>query len=121
MHQNSNEKPFDLEQRTRDFAMRVRRFIKNEKKSILNMDDFRQMIRSSGSIGANYIEGNESLSKKDMLMRLRISRKEAKETRYWLLLVKDNIENDTEREQLATEAKEILMILSAIINKVEGK
>lgn len=55
--------------------------------SVGNKEDSKQLIRSSGSVGANYIEANEALSKKDFRMRIKISRKEAKGSRYWLRLV----------------------------------
>jgi len=48
------------------------------------MKTLNSLVRASGSVGANYIEANESLSKKDFLMRVKICRKEAKESRYWL-------------------------------------
>lgn len=51
-------------------------------KSIINVEDGKQVIRSSGSVGANYIEANEALSKKDFCFRIKISRKEAKESKY---------------------------------------
>lgn len=75
------------------------------------------MVRSSSSIGANYIEANEKLGKQDLLMRLRIARKEAKETQYWLELV--IVEEDLKRNALKQEAEELRRILSAIINKVQ--
>jgi len=56
-------------------------------KTIANIEDGKQLIKSSGSTGANYREANESLSKKDFLMRIKISRKEAKESAYWLRLI----------------------------------
>lgn len=78
------------------------------------------MIKSSGSIGANYIEANEKLGDKDFLFRLKISRKEAKESRYWLRLLKSlNEEFADEIEKLIIEAEELRKILSAIINKVQ--
>jgi four helix bundle protein len=79
------------------------------------------LIRSSGSIGANYIEANEAISKKDFVHRLRISRKEAKETRYWLRLVdvEKAMELEAEQASLIQEATELLRILSAIIEKTE--
>lgn len=78
-------------------------------------------MRSSGSVGANYIEANEALSKKDFRMRARIARKEAKETRYWLRLVFTGNDETLEREraELVQESSEILKILSAILNKSE--
>ncbi|MBS3756828.1 MAG: four helix bundle protein [Desulfobacterales bacterium] len=55
---------FDLEERTLEFARNVRSFVKPLHKTELNIEDMKQLIRSSGSIGANYIEANEALSKK---------------------------------------------------------
>jgi len=51
-------------------------------RTIGNTEDIKQVVWSSGSVGANYIEANESLEKKDFRMRIRISRKESKETGY---------------------------------------
>ncbi len=88
-------------------------------RTICNVEDVKQVVRSSGSVGANYIEANEALSKKDFRMRIKISRKEAKETRYWLRLL--DIGNETvvatERDRLIRESEELVRILSAIINK----
>ncbi len=78
---------YDLEERTFLFTKNVVLFIKQLPRSVSNIEFVKQVIRSSGSVGANYIEANESLSKKDFLMRTRISRKEAKETSYWLRLI----------------------------------
>ena len=83
----SNKKPFDLEERTFQFAKEVRLLIKTLEKTISNLEDSRQLIRSSGSVGANYIEANEALSKKDFAFKAKISRKEAKESAYWLRLI----------------------------------
>ena len=75
-------KHYDLEERTELFAKRVRDFVRALPKDLTNLEYFRQLIRASGSVGANYIEANEALSKKDFLMRIKISRKESKESRY---------------------------------------
>ncbi|MCE5276728.1 MAG: four helix bundle protein [Planctomycetaceae bacterium] len=77
-------KPYDLEERTFEFARDVRLLVKRITLTIANIEDCKQLIRSSGSVGANYIEANESLGKKDFQMHVKISRKEAKESRYWL-------------------------------------
>ncbi len=82
-----NSKQYDLEDITLEFAKNVRVFVKKLTKSIANIEDGKQVIRSSGSVGANYIEANESLSKKDFIMRIKICRKESKESRYWLRLI----------------------------------
>jgi four helix bundle protein len=113
------QKPGDLGDRTKEFALDVRRFVQALKKTIGTMEDCRQLIRSSGSVGANYIEANESLGKKDFLLRLRISRKEAKESAYWLELIGKNTDVVAQKtaRQLYEEAKELVSIFSAIISK----
>ena len=73
-----NNKPvYDLEERTFQFAKAVRLFVKTLPKTVANIEDSKQLVKASGSVGANYREVNESLSKKDFLMRMKISRKEA--------------------------------------------
>jgi four helix bundle protein len=106
----------ELELRCLRFAKGVRDYCRDIKHDDINLVYIRQLIRSSSSIGANYIEANEKLGKQDLLMRLRIARKEAKETMYWLRLVSGN---DEQREQWHIEADEIRKILSAIINKLQ--
>jgi four helix bundle protein len=115
-------KTFDLELRTEEFARRCRAFIRTLVKDICNIEDGKQLTRSSGSVGANYIEANESLSKKDFILRIKICRKESKESRYWLKLI--NTENNptltTERLALIQEATEIMKIFGAILIKSQA-
>jgi four helix bundle protein len=114
-------KQYDLEDRTFDFAKNVRAFGKQIPKTLANIEDTKQVVRASGSVGANYIEANESLSKKDFLMRIKICRKEAKESRYWLRLI-DPGENSTvekRRGDLVREATELTSIIGAILRKSE--
>lgn len=89
--------------------------------TIANIEDSKQCVRSTGSVGANYIEANEALSKKDFLMRNKICRKEAKESRYWLRLI--DTENDDriekERSELIGEATELMNIFGSILRKCE--
>ena len=119
MQKAQNPKQYDLEERTFKFALSCRSFIKKLPKSISSMEDCKQLIRSSGSIAANYIEANESLSKKDFIMRIKISRKEAKESRLWLKLV-DTTESDKldeERKALLQEVTELMHIFGSIVTK----
>jgi len=112
------EKKYDLEERTRLFALRVRDLVPKLPNSIANREDGKQLIRSSGSIGANYIEANEALSKKDFVHRIKISRKEAKESIHWLLLLDvEGTGNIKERDLLVVEATELMKIFSAILIK----
>jgi four helix bundle protein len=119
MIKNKNSKQYDLEDRTLEFAKRVRSFVKKLPKTIANQEDGRQLIKASGSVGANYIEANESLGKKDFRMRIKISRKEAKESRYWLRLVdtSEDEELELERIYLIKESTELMNIFGAILKK----
>ena len=119
MVQNSINKPYDLEERTFQFAKEVRLFIKTLEKTIANIEDAKQVVRSSGSVGANYIEANESLSKKDFVYRIKICRKEAKESAYWLRLI-DETNNQINKQlsnELIQESIELKKIFSAIVEK----
>jgi four helix bundle protein len=119
MTEIQNSKPYDLEERTFQFAKAVRLFVKTLPKTIANIEDGKQLVKASGSVGANYREANESLSKKDFLMRIKISRKEAKESAYWLRLIHEtnNLKNSNDAQSLMREAIELKKILSSILEK----
>lgn len=110
---------YDLEERTFQFARAVRVFVKTLPKTIANIEDVKQLIRSSGSVGANYREANEALSKKDFLMKIRISRREAKESAYWLRLIRETntFDEANQADKLLGEANELTKILSSIAAK----
>jgi four helix bundle protein len=108
---------YDLEERTLAFTKTIISFIKSLPKTMGNIEIGKQLIRSAGSIGANYIEANESLSKKDFIMRIRISKKEAKESLYWLKLTEPILADETLREKLIGETTELMNILGAIYRK----
>jgi four helix bundle protein len=114
-------KPDDLEERTAVFAGDVREFVRKLPRTISNAENVKQLVRASGSVAANCIEANESLSAKDKLMRFRISRKEAKEPGLWLRFV--HLDGDAElarrREQLTQESRELRSIMSVIITRLE--
>jgi four helix bundle protein len=98
MLQTQNTKQYDLAKRTFLFAKNVRAFVNNIPKTIANIEDGKQLIRASGSVGANYIEANKALSRKDFYIRVKICRKESNENAYWLQLL--YIEDDLpERER----------------------
>jgi len=104
-------KYYDLEERTFEFAKDVRLFVKTLPKTIANIEDGKQVVRSSGSVGANYIEANESFSKKDFKFRIKIYRKEAKESAYWLKLIfevnNDNEIDKSKNKELVNESIEL--------------
>lgn len=111
---------YDLEERSFNFAKSVALYCKKILGSISNIEYMKQVIRSSGSVGANYIEANEALSKKDFATRVKISRKESKETVYWLrLLVETNSQEfQNDGMSLINESIELKKILSSIIAKL---
>jgi len=121
MTEGENSKQYDLENRTEAFAKRCRQLIRRLPRTITNIEDAKQLARASGSIAANYIEANESLSKKDFRVRVKISRKESKESRLFLRLLcideKDGL--DEERAALVQEATELMNIFGAILRKTE--
>jgi four helix bundle protein len=86
MTKKPNPKEYDPEERTLRFAREVLEFVKTIPRTAGNPEIAKQLIRSSSSVGANYIEANEPLGRKDLLMRIKICRKEARETSYWLKL-----------------------------------
>jgi len=112
-------KQYDLEDRTFEFSKRCRDLVKRIPRTISNIEYGKQLIRSSGSVGGNYIEANESLSKKDFIMRAKICKKEAKESRYWLRLIEvgNNQELINEQQYLIGEAIELMKIFGAMIEK----
>jgi len=121
MAEKQGSKQYDLEERTLRFAQRVREFVKKLPKTLANIEDSRQLVNASGSVGANYIEANEALSKKDFVMRIKICRKEAKESRYWLKLIDTGSVSriEKERDELIQEPTELMNIFGSILRKSE--
>jgi len=114
-------KRYDLEDRTLRFARSVGELVNGLPKTLQNVEYCKQLVRSSGSVGANYIEANESLGKKDFLMRIKICRKESKESRYWLELISCKDEEKGERDKLIQESTELMKIFGAILEKVKQR
>ena len=114
-----SNKKYDLEERTFNFTLNVRDYVNDLPRKLTGAEIGKQLIRSAGSVGANYIEANESLSKKDFLMRIKICRKEAKETKYWLRLSEPRNGFTNLKLHLITESDELMKIFAAILNKVK--
>jgi four helix bundle protein len=110
----------ELEDRFFRFAEATRDFCRKLKWDIINVENVKQLIRLSGSVGANYIEASDDLGKQDEKMKLKIARREAKESIYWLklVLVYEAVELDNKRALLMDEATQIKKILSAILGKL---
>ena len=112
-----NSKPYDLGDRTLKFTKQVIAYVNELPRSIPNLEIGKQLVKSAASIGANYIEAEESLSKKDFAMRIKIARKEAKETKYWLNLGEPKEEQVKQKEILIQESTELMKIFGSIVEK----
>ena len=122
MIQNSNnkqEKRYDLEERCLKFAKRVNAYVNQLPKLVSNLENGKQLVRSAGSVGANYIEANQSLSRKDFGMRIKISRKESNESEFWLELSEPKKELESEKASLLQEALELRKIFGSILEKTK--
>jgi four helix bundle protein len=108
---------YDLEERTFRFAQDIRAFVKGLPRTVANIEDIKQLVRASGSVGANYIEANESLGKRDFIMKIKICRKEAKESRFFLRLLDLGDCPNGQRERFVQEATELMNIFGAIYRK----
>ena len=122
--QNSSlrQRRTDLQERTQTFAANVRTFVRSVPKTIVILDDLKQLIRSSGSVGANYIEARAAVSKKDFLYRIRICRKEAEESLFWLSLIQEHIDDVHKKKCLILlqEIRELASIFTAGAKKMES-
>ena len=117
MDENQNS-PYDLEERTLKYAKDIIKLCKRLPKDTINLRLIGQLIDASGSVGANYREANEAVSKKDFLHRMKITRKECKESSYWLELLKvANQKIDGEIDTFIKESRELRSIFTSIIEK----
>jgi len=109
----------DLIGRTFAFAAQTRQWVNEAPRSLANCEDIRQLVRSSGSVAANYLEAQEGLSRKNFFFRIKICRKEARESGLWLRLLDagPSAPRVAERDRLAREAGELTRIFSAIARK----
>jgi four helix bundle protein len=113
------DQPKNLVWRTFAFARRVRRFVNRLPRSISNYEDSKQLVRSSGSVAANYLEAQEGLSRKDFFYRIKVCRKESRESGLWLLLldIGPDMPMESERKELVQEADELKRIFQSIAGK----
>jgi four helix bundle protein len=118
--ETAGRKRYDLDERTFEFAEEVISFVRLLPRDPATTELIRQVVRSSGSVGANYVEASESLGRKDFLMRARICRNEAKETACWLRLLRGiRPQSDEQRCSLIQEATELTRIFGAIVSRGE--
>jgi four helix bundle protein len=98
----------------------VRLYVRRLSRVTANIEDGKQVIRSSGSVGANYIEANEAISPRDFSLRIKICKKEAKESYLWLRLINPmGAQTEKERNALIQETIELGKIFGAILKKFQ--
>jgi len=120
---NSNDKSgsrpvYDLEERTALFGETVIRFAKSIPKNLVTTPLISQVVRSGTSVGANYCEADDAVSKKDFKNKIGTCRKEARETKLWLRMIATaEPELKAEARKLWQEAKELHLIFAAIWRK----
>ncbi len=107
----------ELEERTKLFAKKCRDYVKKLSKNISNIEYGKQLVRSSGSQASNYIEANEALSKKDFVHRIKICRKEAKESCLWIELTEPINTEKKKQKEIFDEGEELRKIFSTILDK----
>ncbi|WP_193311603.1 four helix bundle protein [Agriterribacter humi] len=110
-------------ERTESFSLNIRDFCLKQKLDIINREYIVQLIRSGGSVAANYIEANENLGEKDLKFRIKVCRKESKESQLWLkhILTYGNNEYESIRVSLLQESFELEKIFWRDIKKVSGE
>ena len=114
--QSSNDKIYDLEERTAKFGEDIIEFAKSLVKDEVNRSLISQIVRSATSIGANYVEADGAESKKDFQHKIAICKKESKETKHWLrMIAKANQHRETDCRKLWQEAQELTLIFSSIL------
>ena len=119
--QLTTSKTFDLDARTEAFAFDCRQYIKLTLKTVASIEDTKQLARSSGSVAANYIEANEALSLKDLHHRIKICRKEVKESRVWLRLLASTVSDPDLARDLIDESLQLIKIFSTVLDKTNHK
>lgn len=118
----TNDKKYDLEDRTAKFSDEVIQFVREIKRDVINLPMISQLVRAATSIGANYMEANGASSQKDFKNKIYICKKEARETKYWLeRIAKANPELKEAARKLWKEAQELTLIFSKITQTLERK
>jgi four helix bundle protein len=113
--------PFEIRKRTFLFAVCAVRSVKRFPRTLDAAEIGRQLLRAATSVGANVEEAHGAESQRDFIHKMGIACKEARETRYWLQLVKAAILDDDEIGGLLQESDELVRILSAIVTKARQK
>ena len=113
------EKIFNLAERTAQFACEIRELIKSLPRTVASIEDIKQLTRSSGSVAANYLEADEAVSKPDFIHKIKICKKEARESGLWLSLLPKVQVTATKHDHLIQESKELVRIFEVIVRNTK--
>ena len=108
--------PYDIRERSFQFAVRVIRGVRHLPNDAASRVVVHQLVKAATSVGANVEEADGAESKRDFVHKLSIARKETRESRYWLRIIRASLSDHAEWAPLQQESEEIARILSAIIN-----
>jgi four helix bundle protein len=122
MDQFLNKKGYNLEERTAKFGENIIRLCKTIEQNIITKPIISQLIRSATSVGANYMEANGASSKRDFRNKIYICKKEIQESKHWLRMVAEAVENKkVEARNLWKEAQELTLIFQKITSSIDKK
>jgi four helix bundle protein len=115
------EVPYDIRERTFQFAVRIIRVVRRLPDDAATRVVAYQLVKAATSVGANVEEADGAESKRDFVHKMSIARKEARESRYWIRIVRASITDHDEWIALQKESEEIARVLSAIISSARKK
>lgn len=115
-------KKFDLEERTARFGEEVIKFCRSLTLDAITDPLVRQIIKSSTSVGANYCEADDAVSRKEFRQKIGTCKKESRETKHWLRMIAAADPTQADRARvLWREASELLLIFASIFRKLTEK
>ena len=113
----TTDKPYDIRDRTFQFSVLVIKWVRTLPRDLGTQIAARQLVESATSIGANVEEADGADTPKDRVYKWTLSRKEARESRYWIRVIYTASADSHEARALEQEVTEIIKILSTLINK----
>ena len=121
MNEKLKGKSKDLKERLYSFALRIVNFVKSLSKNWIAREIGKQLLHSGTSVAANYEEACGAFSKDDFIYKINTALKEARETHYWLRLIRDSNLIPENMDKHMSEAYELVKILTSIVKTSQGR
>jgi four helix bundle protein len=116
--ETARHRVYDLEERTAGFAEAIIDFAKRLPRDPITLPLIGQLVRAGTSIGADYCEADDAVSRKDFRHRISVCKKESRESKYWLrVIAKAAPAARQEARALWREARELHLIFASIWRK----